>query len=154
MLEREDVTKIEEIISQFFEKIDKEISAKVEKLDDENIEIDIKTKDPQVLIGESGQTLEGVERLLRLALRNNINKRFYITLDINSYKKKKREYLEKKAKEVADEVSMTGVEKRMPALSPAERRIIHVELQNRGDVITESVGKEPDRQVIIRPNNQ
>ncbi len=152
MLEREDIQKIEDIISQFFSKIDKKISTKVEKFDDQNIEINIKTEEPQVLIGENGQTLEGIERLLRLALRNNIEKRFYITLDINSYKKKKREYLEKKAKEAADEVSLTGVEKGMPALSAAERRIVHVELQDREDVITESFGKDPDRQVIIKPN--
>ena len=152
MLEREDIQKIEDIIAQFFSKIDKRISTEVEKFDDQNIEINIKTEEPQILIGENGQTLKGIERLLRLALRNNIEKRFYITLDINSYKKKKREYLEKKAKEAADEVSLTGVEKRMPALSASERRIVHVELQNRDDVVTESIGKDPDRQVVIRPN--
>ncbi|GAH78291.1 unnamed protein product [marine sediment metagenome] len=36
----------------------------------------------------------------------------------------------------------------MPAY---ERRIIHLELAERDDVTTESIGEEPERRVIIRP---
>ena len=151
MLDKKDIRKIEEISTDFFELIDSDIDVKVEKTNDRNIEVNAKMDKPQVLIGENGQTLKGTERLLRLALRNNIDKRFYITLDINDYKKKKRDYLEQKAREAADEVSLTGVEKRMPALPASERRIVHIELENREDVKTESVGKEPERQVVIKP---
>ena len=151
MLQEKDIRKIKKISTGFFERIDDDIDVSVEKTDDRNVEINAKMDKPQVLIGENGQTLKGTERLLRLALRNNIDKRFYITLDINDYKKKKREYLEQKAREAADEVSLTGVEKRMPALPASERIIIHLELEKREDVKTESVGKEPERQVVIKP---
>ena len=151
MLKQEDIRKIKKISNGFFDKIDSDIEVDVEKTDDRNVEINARMDKPQVLIGENGQTLKGTERLLRLALRNNIDKRFYITLDINDYKKKKRDYLEEKAREAADEVSLTGVEKRMPALPASERRIVHIELENREDVKTESVGKEPERQVVIKP---
>ena len=151
MLKEKDIRKIEKISSGFFKRIDDDITVDVEKTDDRNVEINAKMDKPQVLIGENGQTLKGTERLLRLALRNNIEKRFYITLDINNYKKKKRDYLEQKAREAADEVSLTGVEKKMPALPASERRIIHIELENREDVKTKSVGKEPERQVVIKP---
>lgn len=151
MLEQKDIRKIKKISVDFFQRIDSDINVEVEKTNERNVEINVKMDKPQVLIGENGQTLKGTERLLRLALRNNIDKRFYITLDINDYKKKKRDYLEQKAREAADEVSLTGVEKRMPALPASERRIIHIELENREDVKTESVGKEPERQVVIKP---
>ncbi len=152
MLEKKDIEKIKNLSVGFFNRIDSSVKVDVEKRDDDNVEISIKMKEPQVLIGENGETLRRTERLLRLALRNNIDKKFYVSLDINDYKKKRREYLEEKAREAADEVSLTGVEKKMPALPAAERRIIHMELQNREDVETESKGKEPDRQVIIKPN--
>ncbi len=152
MLEKKDIRKIEEISLDFFSKIDSDISVNIQKINEENIEVNVKMERPQVLIGENGQTLKGTERLLRLALRNNIDKRFYVGLDINDYKKKKREYLEDRAKEAADEVSLTGVEKKMPALSAAERRIVHMELENREDVKTESVGRDPERQVVVKPN--
>ena len=152
MLKKQDIRKIEKISTNFFEKINPDIEVCIEKEDDRNVYISVKTDNPRVLIGENGKTLNGTERLLRLALRNNIEKRFYVNLDINNYRKKKKNYLEKKAREVADEVSLTGVEKKMPALSASERRIIHMELEDRGDVITKSVGKEPERQVVIKPN--
>ncbi len=151
MLEKKDIEEIKKISSNFFEKIDDDITIRVEKVDDENVEINAKMNKPQVFIGENGKTLKGMERLLRIALRNNIDKRFYIDLDINDYKRKKREYLEEKAREAANEVSLTGVEKKMPVLPAAERRIIHVELQDREDVVTESFGEEPERQVVIKP---
>lgn len=150
MIDKEDIKKIKKISSNFFLRVDSNIEVKVKKRDGKNIEINAKMDNPQVLIGENGKTLKGIERLLRIALRNNINKRFYIDLDINNYKKKKRDYLEQKAREAANEVSLTGVEKKMPALPAAERRIIHLELEDREDVVTESVGKEPDRQVVIK----
>ena len=151
MLQQKDIRKIEDIATGFFKKIDSDIDVEVEKTDDRNVEINVKMDKPQVLIGENGQTLKGTERLLRLALRNNIDKRFYISLDINDYKKKKRDYLEQKAREAANEVSLTGVEKKMPALPASERRIVHIELEDREDVKTESVGKDPERQVVIKP---
>ncbi len=152
MIDEKDLEKIKEISEDFFTKIDSDIGVSVAKRDENNVEVNIKMENPQVLIGENGQTLKGVERLLRLALKKNVSRKLYLDLDINGYKRKKREYLEKKAREAADEVSLTGVEKKMPALSAAERRIVHMEIENREDVRTESVGKEPERQVVIKPN--
>jgi spoIIIJ-associated protein len=36
----------------------------------------------------------------------------------------------------------------MPAY---ERRIIHLEIAERGDVTSESIGEEPERRVVIKP---
>ena len=36
-------------------------------------------------------------------------------------------------------------------MSAAERRVIHMELQNHPSVMTESVGEEPRRKVTIAP---
>ncbi|GAI48823.1 unnamed protein product, partial [marine sediment metagenome] len=32
-----------------------------------------------------------------------------------------------------------------------ERRIIHLELAERKDIATESIGQEPERKIVIRP---
>ncbi len=36
-------------------------------------------------------------------------------------------------------------------MSPAERRIIHIELHDHEDVTTESTGEDPKRKVVIIP---
>ncbi len=103
------------------------------------------------MIGKEGRVLAKVQHLLKLMSRDKIEGRFYIDLDINSYKEKKTSYLKEKAREVGDKVALTKKEKQLPAMPPYERRIIHMELADRNDVTTESIGQEPNRKVVIKP---
>lgn len=163
MLNKNDLEKIKEIIKEFFEKMGFRVEIEFLPLIDSNpptiteekkcvtIPINLKTEDPQILIGEKGQTLIDLQRLLRSILKRQIKESFYIDLDINDYKKKKVEYLKELAKSVADEVALTKKEKILPPMPAYERRIVHLELTNRTDVTTESIGKEPERRVVIRP---
>jgi predicted RNA-binding protein Jag len=36
-------------------------------------------------------------------------------------------------------------------MTPAERKIVHLALRNRRDVVTASEGREPNRAVVISP---
>ena len=148
------IKKIQEIIGEFFSKIGVIVEAiEIKTPQDSTIPINLKMEDPQVLIGEGGQTLMEVQRLLKLVLQKKIasEARFYIDLDINDYKKKKTDYLKEMAKSTADEVSLIKKEKYLPPMSAYDRRVIHVELAGRQDIVTESVGFEPERMVAIKP---
>ncbi|MDP1994180.1 MAG: R3H domain-containing nucleic acid-binding protein [Ignavibacteria bacterium] len=115
------------------------------------VDLDIKLNEPQILIGQQGQTLFEIQRLLRTVLNKKLQKVFYLNLDINDYKKKKIEYLKDIAKELADQVSLTKEEKALLPMSAYERRIIHSELSQRTDVITESHGDGFERHIVIKP---
>ncbi len=117
----------------------------------EVVNLDVKLEEPQILIGQQGQTLFEIQRLLKNILNKQLQSVFYLNLDINDYKKKKVEYLKDFAKETADQIAMTGQEKTLPPMSSYERRIIHAELSQRTDVITESQGDGFDRHVVIKP---
>lgn len=149
------LNKIKEVAQEFFSKTDLGIElANVRGSENSTINIDLKMEEPQILIGEQGQTLNDVQRLFRLVLiKKNIapGELFHIDLDVNDYKKKKAEYLKDLARSLADEVSLTKKEKYFPPMTAYERRIIHVELASRADVTTESVGEEPSRTVAIKP---
>ena len=105
------------------------------------------------MIGERGQTLSEIQRLLRAVLRRKAEapSPFFIDVDINDYKKKKTEYLKEVAQTAADEVAITKREKELPSMPPYERRVIHTELASRVDISTESIGEEPERRVKIKP---
>lgn len=118
--------------------------------DKEVVNLDIKLDEPQILIGQGGQTLFEIQRLLRMVLNKKIQNIFYLNLDINDYKKKKLEYLKVLAKELADQVSLTKETKALMPMSAYERRIIHAELSGRTDVATESRGEGLDRHVVIK----
>jgi spoIIIJ-associated protein len=166
MLDQKDSQKIKDVVSKFLQvatidplKIDVNIvilkdGDKKEKIDLESREIvnvDVKLNEPQILIGEKGQTLFEVQRLLRIILNKKLQNNFYLNLDINDYKKKKSQYLKEIAKDLANEVSITKKEKILVPMSAYERRIIHAELAERQDVVTESHGDGFDRHIIIKP---
>jgi spoIIIJ-associated protein len=117
----------------------------------ESVEINIKLEEPQVLIGEKGQTLLEIQRLLKIILNKKLKKIFYLNIDINNYKKKKAEYLKDLARDLANEVAFSKEEKVLLPMSSFERRIIHAELSQRNDVATESRGQEPERYIVIKP---
>jgi len=106
--------KIKEIIEEFFQKMGFGVEVEIRIPQDLTIPIDIKTFEPQVLIGKNGETLTEIQRLLKIILKRKIapEKSFYIDLDINDYKKKKVEYLREMARDAANEVSLSKKEKK------------------------------------------
>ncbi|HDJ30577.1 hypothetical protein J7K03_02435 [bacterium] len=151
MLTSQEITNIKNVVEEFFEKMNISAEIKVGACHQDTLPIDVKVQEPQILIGERGQTLLEVQRLLKAILRRKIDKSFYIDLDINGYKKKKIEYLRQLARSIADDVTLTKKEKVLPPMPAYERRIIHLELADRRSVTTESIGKEPKRRVVVRP---
>ena len=144
---------IKKIVNEFFEKMGFEVEIEIKTPQDLTIPIDLKAEEPQVLIGKNGETLLEIQRLLKVILKRKIapDKNFYVDLDINNYKKKKIEYLKEMARMSADEVSLSKKEKILAPMPAYERRIIHLEIAQRRDVATESIGQEPERYVVIRP---
>lgn len=151
MISRENLEKIKDITKEFFKKTTFEVELSFGKLKEDTIPIDLNTDEPQILIGERGQTLTDIQRLLRAVLRRQIGETFYIDIDINDYKKKKIKYLKELAHSVADEVSLSKKEKMLAPMPAYERRIIHLELATRTNVTTESIGREPERRLVVRP---
>ena len=89
MIDQSDIQKIKETTLKFFQvaTID---PIRIEVTQDlEAINISLILNDPQILIGEKGQTLLETQRLLKIILNKKLQKVFYVNLDINDYKKKK-----------------------------------------------------------------
>jgi spoIIIJ-associated protein len=146
-----DKENLEKIVKEFFQKMTIDGEIKILPPKDKTLSIHLKVENPQILIGEKGQTLFEIQHLLKAILKRKINENFYIDLDINDYKKKKIEYLKDLARSVADEVSLTKKEKILSPMPAYERRIIHLEIAGRKDVTSESIGQEPERRVVIKP---
>lgn len=147
---------IKETVEDFFKKSTFEAEIEISLDQEGTVLVDLKTEDPQILIGEGGQTLSEIQHLLKAILKKKLFlagnfEFFHLNLDINQYKEKKGEYLKELANSVADEVSLNKREKILPPLSAYERRIIHLELAKRSDVTSESIGQEPERRLIVKP---
>ena len=150
MLDKKDLEKIKKETVKFFEKMGFEVKVEMGENKENIIPINLKTEEPQILIGKDGQTLMNIQHLLKRILRKDLEQVF-IDLDINEYKKKKMEYLRELAQNRADEVALSKKEKALNPMSSYERRIIHIELSDRADVKTESISDEPMRKIVIKP---
>ncbi len=143
--------KIKKTISQIFFYIDDNIKIDFSfKEEDTVLFINVKMKEPQILIGEKGQTLSEIERIIKIIINKNTDKNIFINLDINDYKKRKADYLISLADEIAEEVLFSGIEKSFPSMAAFERRIIHMVIKDREGVFSESIGEGDERRVVVR----
>jgi spoIIIJ-associated protein len=151
MFEKRITNKIKKFTEEFFKRASFDVQVTVEEIVDSTVRISINLSEPQVLIGENGKTLGHVQHILSKVIKKKIDKDLFVDLDINDYKAKKISYLKELAKSYADDVALTGQPKEFRPMSGYERRIIHLELQDRTDVLTESAGQDPDRKIVVKP---
>jgi spoIIIJ-associated protein len=145
--------KAKEIIRKFFQKTTFNLKVNISLKEDATILVDLKSDKPQVLIGEQGETLNEFQKILKLILKKQLDEEgeLYVDLDINNYKKRKIKNLKELARKAADEVVLMEEKKELSPMNPYERRVVHIELAKRLNVSTESVGRDSNRRIIIKP---
>ena len=103
-----------------------------------------------ILIGKHGQTLDALQYLTNLAAGKEFHHHYFILLDVENYRERRKDTLEALARRLAAKVKRTGEEVRLEPMAAGERRIIHLALQDDGAVTTESEGEAPHRYVVIK----
>jgi len=108
--------------------------------------------DARRFIDRHGELLDALQVLANKALVGRKVEKD-IELDCESFKEKRVSDLEERARQLADRVRKDGREQLLPAMSPIERRIVHLALQNDEAVTTESRGEGFYKRVavILRP---
>lgn len=102
------------------------------------------------LVGRSGEVLEALQELTRLAVYRETGERSRLMLDISGFRAKKRAELQKLAEETAAEVKETGDAIELDPMTPFERKIVHDTVAAAG-LKSESEGVEPRRYVVVLP---
>lgn len=131
------------------------IEARVEFRRDQDgaARLDVTTQDGALLIGRKGRSLQAVQYLINRIIargdKNEVTER--LVVDIEGYVDRRRDALEIMARELAARAKASGRDVRLKPMSPQERRIIHLTLQEDPDVRTFSIGDALYRQVVISP---
>lgn len=102
------------------------------------------------LVGSRGEVLEALQELTRLAVHRQTGVRSRIMLDVGGYRARRRKELTVLGTDAAEEVSRTGVPRRLQAMTPFERKVVHDAVAAAG-LRSESEGEEPDRRVVVFP---
>ena len=124
-----------------------------ERIDDETIELRVEGDDLGLLIGPKGQTLQAVQELARTVVQRQASGTHHgrVRIDVAGYRQRRRDALERFARQVAADVVSSGVAKALEPMHPADRKVVHDTVNEIDGVATTSEGEEPRRRVVISP---
>ena len=118
---------------------------------DESVIFNLKTVDSAMLIGSHGANLGSLQYLARLLVYKKLGESMSFVLDVEGYKQSREEFLKELARQAAARVRETEVSLLLKPMAAYERRVIHAEISRLPDIVTESVGIDPERRVLIKP---
>lgn len=101
------------------------------------------------IIGPEGQTLDSLQYLMRKIISRRVEGKVMFAMDVGSYREVRRDDLEEMAVKLAEEVRGDGRTRSIPALNPAERRIVHMKLQDDPTIRSRSVGEGQFKKILI-----
>jgi spoIIIJ-associated protein len=105
----------------------------------------------EVLVGRQGETLAGFQRIVRLIVGKQLERRANLVIDIEGYKQQREQKLRGLARRMAEEAMRSGRTVYLEPMPAYERRIVHITLRDHQHVWTESVGEGKRRRVTIIP---
>ncbi|WP_189088072.1 Jag family protein [Deinococcus ruber] len=143
-----------ETLTQFLQgllsRIDPELSVTVNAADNA-LEAEIQGERAAKMAGRDGRILGAIEVLAYAALSRQGYNDIRVRIDAGGFRRRYNENLSRMAERLAVQVAKTGESHEMQPMPPADRRVIHLALQEHALVQTESVGEGHNRRLIIRP---
>jgi len=147
-----EIQTIKELIGETVDRLG--LQAKLDVVDGpDGTQFIVRTQEGGLLIGEGGKTLLSFSHIIKKIGEKKLEKDtgFSFSLDVNDYQAKKIEELKNLARLNAQRVRYFKKEVVLKPMTSFERRIIHVALTDCPDIMTESKGQVPMRQVVIKP---
>jgi spoIIIJ-associated protein len=131
------------------------IEANIEaKIRENSFKFTLFSNNNAILIGKGGKTIDSLQTILRYIISNQTHFSVNVTVDVEDYKEKQLKRIEILARNIAKEVLATGIEAKLDNMNSYERRIVHEEVSKVEGVHTISEGEEPNRHVVIKPNEK
>ncbi|MBS3873630.1 MAG: protein jag [Firmicutes bacterium] len=126
----------------------KEASCTIVRETADEVEIAVGCLNTGMLIGKRGQTLDAIQQLAAV-IYSRVGGDRRLLVDIGQYRERRKQTLVDLSKSLAERVRSTGRKAILEPMSAAERRIVHMTLQDEAGIVTYSEGDEPYRKVII-----
>lgn len=155
-MDEEAVLKIaEQVTGELLEKmhVRARLKAQIVPPADENdqslVMVEVQGDDLSILIGRRSETLNALQYITSLIVAREAGRWVPLMIDVQGYRARRERQLRVLARRMAEQVVHTGRRSALEPMPANERRIIHLELRDHPEVMTESVGEEPNRKVTI-----
>lgn len=146
--------KAEEFLTRVLNEFEVDFSLITELKEDELL-VEVKSTNPSdlgIVIGKHGSTLDSLQYLLSQVINKHKEEFIRVTVDANEYRDKRKRSLEKIAKRGVEKLNKFHRPVRLEPMNAADRRIVHMVLQNYENIDTHSEGRDPFRRVVITKN--
>jgi spoIIIJ-associated protein len=136
-------------------KVQANVSVRYGEADDQRsrvpILIDVRGDDLSILIGRRAETLNALQYISSLIVSKELGRPLSLVIDVEGYRARREGQIRQLARRMAEQAVKTGRRQVLEPMPANERRIIHLELRENENVMTESIGEEPRRKVTILP---
>ncbi len=119
----------------------------------EKVEINVTAENTTAIIGKRGAMLDAIQTLAGAVANTGREDYKRVVVDCENYRENRENTLNKLAENLAQKAIRLGKKVQLEPMNPYERRIIHAALSNREGVKTISEGKEPNRYIVVVPDN-
>ena len=116
---------------------------------DNTVQCTITGPHEEQIVGPEGRTLDSLQYLLRKMIGAHLPERATLSLDAAGYREQRLARLQEQATELAAQVRQNGKTKVISGLNPAERRAVHLALQQDGEIRSRSVGSGLFKKILI-----
>ena len=119
----------------------------------EKVEINVTAANTTAIIGKHGVMLDAIQTLAGAVANTGREDYKRVVVDCENYRENREATLNKLAENLAQKAIRLGKKIKLEPMNPYERRIIHAALSEREGIKTESEGKEPNRYIVVIPDN-
>ncbi|MBQ7912827.1 MAG: protein jag [Clostridia bacterium] len=119
----------------------------------EKVEINVTAANTTAIIGKHGAMLDAIQTLAGAVANTGRDDYKRVVVDCENYRENREATLNKLSENLAQKAIRLGKKIQLEPMNPYERRIIHAALSEREGVTTVSEGKEPNRYIVIVPDN-
>jgi spoIIIJ-associated protein len=146
----------ESVVSEllFKMKVTAQVSAHQGEMDEDGrqpIFVDIRGSDLGILIGRKAEILNALQYVINLIVSKQMEHWVQVIVDVEGYRSRREKQIRQMASRMADQAIKSGKRQILEPMNAAERRLVHLELRNYPDVVTQSIGEDPARKVTISP---
>ena len=144
--------KAEAFLKGLFEQMKVNANMTIEEEED-RVNVTLEGDDMGIIIGRRGETLDAVQYITALAINRGEEKFVKVSINSENYREKREDYLKRIAEKTAERVLRYNRSIALEPMVSHDRRIIHATVQEIEGVTTFSTGQDPNRRVIIAPEN-
>jgi spoIIIJ-associated protein len=146
----EPAERVREVLRRISTHLGLRASVDVEE-DEDELRAAVSGPELALFIGKRGQTIDAVQLLCAQAAYRGQQGRKRVVVDAGGYRERRAGMLRRQADRGVADALRYGRAVELDSMSAAERRVVHLYLEERPEVETHSEGDEPYRCIVITP---